>query len=62
MFEALGLVDSHKATGIDSIEPRILKIVQLVSLYACICTSPLEWCIHCIILIFKSGDKSTLSL
>ena len=65
VYRALVTLDPSKATGIDEIGPKILKycasalLKPLHYLYSLILrkhTIPLEWCIHCIVPVFKSGD------
>ena len=70
VFNALIILDPNKATGIDGIGPKILKhcaaalykpFHYLYSLILRKHTLPLEWCIHCIIPVFKSGDKALVT-
>jgi len=65
VYRALVTLDHSKATGIDGIGCKILKYCPpalfkpLHYLYSLILrknTIPLEWCIHCIVPVFKSGD------
>ncbi len=59
--------DPSKARGIDGIGPRLLSTCAL-ALYPVIhhlfniclwyCQIPYEWKLHCIVPIFKSGDKT----
>ena len=67
IYEVLAALDPNKAMGIDGIGPNVLKccalslcgpIHHLFSLCVHLHSIPAEWCLHCIIPIFKSGDKS----
>ena len=67
VYEVLAALDPNKAMGIDGIGPNVLKycaislcrpIHHLFSLCVRLHSIPAEWCLHCIIPIFKSGDKS----
>ena len=70
VYTALSSLDPFKASGTDCIGPRILKTCSL-ALYPVVdhlfkmslasCKLPKEWKLHCIIPIFKSGDKSLIS-
>ena len=75
IFEVLISLDPNKASGIDNISPKILKIIRYVCAFPlsgpichlfqqCISQSylPQEWRIHCIIPIYKSRDKSDYHL
>jgi len=69
-YEAFSSLNPCKALGMDDIGPRVLKscavflykpfhyLYNLILRQHCL---PLEWCIHCIVPIFKSGDKSSVS-
>ncbi len=70
MNTALASLDPLKSSGIDSIGPRILKscslalypvVHHLFSLSLQSCKIPSEWKVHCIIPIYKSGDKNMVS-
>ena len=70
VYSALSSLDSTKATGIDGISPAVLKncasvltkpLCYLFSLIILCCCLPSEWKTHCIIPIFKSGNKSIVS-
>jgi len=67
VFNALITLDTNKATGIDRIGPKVLKhalfkpLYYLYSLFLHKHTLSLEWCIHCIIPVFKSGDKALVT-
>ena len=67
VFEILSTLDVNKAPGIDGISPAVLKycasplLVPLCHLFTCSISSgriPIQWCTHCIIPIYKSGDKT----
>ena len=69
-YNALISLDPHKATGIDCIGPKLLKncapslygpLNFLFNLTLRKHTIPLEWCIHCIVPVFKSGDRGSVS-
>ena len=64
------ILDPSKATGIDGIRPKISKycasalfkpLHYLHSLILRKHTIPLEWCIHCTVPVFKSGDKALVT-
>ncbi len=66
VYTALSSLNPHKAYGIDSIGPKILKtcclglyevLHHLFTLSLSSSTIPAEWKIHCIVPIFKSGDR-----
>ena len=69
VLTALTNLDPSKARGIDGIGPRLLHTCAL-ALYPVIhhlfniclwyCQIPYEWKLHCIVPIFKSGDKSSI--
>ena len=69
VLTALTNLDPSKARGIDGIGPRLLSTCAL-ALYPVIhsifniclwyCQIPYEWKLHCIVPIFKSGDKSSI--
>lgn len=70
VYHALTNLDPNKAFGIDSISPALLKHCAVVltkplhylfsySIYHC--CLPSEWKAHCIIPIFKSGDKTSVT-
>ena len=70
VYTALASLDPSKTSGIDNIGPRILKscslalypvVHHLFSLSLQNCIIPSEWKVHCIIPIFKSGDKNMVS-
>ena len=70
VFTALSQLDPTKASGIDGIGPKLLRSCAL-ALYPVIhhlftislwyCKIPSEWKLHCIVPIFKSGDRSSVS-
>jgi len=66
-YEAFSSLNPCKAVGMDDIGPKVLKgcAISLYKpfhyLYNLILRQPLEWCMHCIVPIFKSGDKSSVS-
>ena len=70
VYENLISLDPNKATGIDNISPKILKHCA-IPLSGPICHLfqqcflngylPQEWRTHCVIPIFKSGDKTLVS-
>ena len=74
LFQILCDMDPNKASGIDEIGPALLKncaeslttpyilyiIYVLLSLKSQ--SLPQEWRIHCVIPIFKSGDKTLLAI
>ena len=69
-YKALSSLDPCKAVGMDDIGPKVLKgcaislykpfyyLYNLILQQHCL---PLEWWIHSIVPIFKSGDKSSVS-
>ena len=70
VYEALFSLECNKAAGIDSIRPDVLKhcatpLTKPLHHLFCHCISthdlPSEWRIHCIIPIFKSGNKSNVA-
>ena len=70
VFTALSNLDPSKASGLDCIGPKILRtccyglyevLTHLFSLSLVSCTIPQEWKIHCIVPVFKSGDKCSIS-
>ena len=70
VYYALLSLDPAKATGIDGISPAVLKncahvltkpLCYLSSLVVNYCCLPSEWKIHCIIPIFKAGNKNNVS-
>ena len=69
VYDILSTLDVTKAAGIDGINPRILRycasslLIPICHLFtSSIITGyiPSQWCIHCIIPIYKSGDKSSV--
>ena len=69
VYDILSTLDVTKAAGIDGINPRILRycasslLIPICHLFmSSIITGyiPNQWCIHCIIPIYKSGDKSSV--
>ncbi len=70
VLTALFNLNPDKASGLDSIGPKILKsccqgLYQVLHHIFCIslhtCLIPSEWKLHCIVPIFKSGDKCSVS-
>ena len=70
IFNILSSLDTNKAMGIDNISPKVLKycasvictpIHYLFTQCLLQCTLPSEWKIHCIIPIFKTGDRAMVS-
>ena len=70
IFETLIILDPNKASGIDNISPRVLKFSALplsgpIShlFQQCFVQSylPQEWRTHCVVPIYKSGDKILVS-
>ena len=70
IYNALASFDPHKTTGIDCIEPQLLKncvsflyrlLHYLFNLTLHKHTLPLEWCSHRIVPVFKSGDRGLVS-
>ena len=70
VYNALISLDPSKALGIDGIGPKILKncseslfqpLCHLFNLSLSSSIIPIEWKIHRIIPIFKSGDRSSIS-
>ena len=70
VYNALISLDPNKALGIDGIGPKILKncseslfqpLCHLFNLSLSSSIIPIEWKIHRIIPIFKSGDRSSIS-
>ena len=67
VYDALTMLDSSQAMGIDNIGPGIHKHCAL-AIYVPLChlfnlslsshTLPSEWCVHLIAHIHKSGDKT----
>lgn len=69
-YEILSTLDPNKSMGIDNISPKVLKycatalaepIRHLFSLCFSHSYLPLEWRKHCIIPVYKSGDKTLVS-
>ena len=67
IFEVLTSLDPNKASDIDNISPKILKICAfplsgpICHLFQqCFSQSylPQEWRTHCVVPIYKSGDKT----
>ena len=64
-------LDTSKAMGIDNIGPKFLNSVLLLctcqfiicSLSLCLISAclPAEWCIHSIVPVFKSGDRTSIN-
>ena len=70
VYTALSKLDPTKACGIVGIGPKLLQscalalypvIHHLFSISLWYCDIPSEWKLHCIIPIFKSGDRSSIS-
>ena len=70
IFELLTSLDVGKAYGIDNLSPIIFKhcavpLLQIIChlFHTSISTSiiPCDWRTHCIVPIYKSGDKSSVS-
>ena len=70
VFDILSTLDVTKAAGIDGISPRILRncasslLIPICHLFKTSTTTgniPTQWCTHCIIPIFKSGDKTQVN-
>ena len=70
VYDILSTLDVTKAAGIDGIGPKILRyrasslLIPIRHLFtSSIITGyiPNQWCIHCIIPIYKSGDKSSVN-
>ena len=70
VFETLITLDPNKASGIDNISPRVLKFSALPLsgpichlFQQCFVQSylPQEWRTHCVVPIYKSGDKTLVS-
>ena len=70
VYDILSILDVTKAASIDGISLRILRFCasSLLILICQLFTSsiitgyiPNQWCIHCIIPIYKSGDKSSVN-
>jgi len=70
VYKALISLDSTKATSIDGISPAVLRhcaypltkpLHCLFSYAIYYCCLPSEWQIHCIIPIFKTGNKNCVS-
>jgi len=60
-YNELISLDPNKATGIDCIGPQLLKnCALLLSLHKR--TLPLEWYTHCIVPVYKSGDRGLVSI
>ena len=69
VYSELTKLDTSKAMGIDNIGPKILKfcapalylpIHHLFSLSLSHQCLPAEWCIHSIVPVFKSGDRTSI--
>ena len=69
VYSELNKLDTFKAMGIDNIGPKILKfcspalylpIHHLFSLSMSHQCLPAEWCIHFIVPVFKSGDRTSI--
>ena len=70
VFDILTSLDAGKASGIDNISPKIFKYCA-APLLQVIChlfstslqnnSIPQEWRTHCVIPIYKAGDKSSVS-
>ena len=70
VFNILSTLDVTKAAGINGISPRILRncassllipICHLFKISTPTGNIPTQWCIHCIVPIFKSGDKTQVN-
>ena len=70
VFQALSNLDPSKVSGIDSINPALLKycaesltipIQYLFTLSLRTQSLPQEWRTHCIVPVFKSGDNSLVN-
>jgi len=67
VYRALVTLYHSKATGIGGIGPKYYApalfkpLHYLYSLILCKQTIPLEWCIHCIVPVLKSGDKALVT-
>ena len=69
IFTALSNLNPCKASGIDSIGPKLLKacsygLYEVHHLFSLSLNSgkiPNEWKLHCIVPIFKSGDKCSIA-
>ena len=70
VFDILTSLDASKASGIDNVSPKIFKYCA-APLLQVIChlfstslqnnSIPQEWRTHCVIPIYKAGDKSSVS-
>ncbi len=70
VLTALCNLNPDKASGLDSIGPKILKnccqgLYKVLHHIFCIslhtCSIPSEWKLHCIVPIYKTGDKCSVS-
>jgi len=70
VHQALRSLDPNKAIGPDGVSPKVLKycadvlcqpIRYLFQLTITNCYLPTEWRTHCVIPIFKSGDRAAIS-
>jgi len=72
-LDVLGLLislDTSKGCGINSLSPKLFKFCA-VPLLQIIChlfhtsisfsTIPIDWCTHCVVPVYKIGDKSSVS-
>ena len=69
VFAILTSLDINKACGFDNFNPKIFRyctssllqiICHLFSTSILSSTIPIDWCTHCIVPVFKSGDKSSV--
>ncbi len=69
VLNILSSLDPSKASGIDGIGPRLLRTCadglyrvfhHLFTMCLWYCQIPCEWKLHCIVPVFKSGDKSSI--
>ena len=69
VYDMLVSLDVNKASGIDNISPKLFKncalpllqiICHLFTVSLCNGEIPKDWRTHCVVPIFKSGDKSSV--
>ena len=69
VFAVLTSLDINKACGFDNFNPKIFRycaslllqiICHLFSTSMLSSTIPIDWRTHCIVPVFKSGDKSSV--